>query len=154
MSGRPYFWQSNSGSTKGHPAVSYIGTSASFEPSGFWLFAVLIEVILLGLLVRVGVLSVIVAMFVWYCVYFPLTTDLTSWYAQNMFAFIQQNRLAEFPAAVESGRHAGPVDLVHPRAYVKATVPREMSPRMIMEVFRALPHFPGKIVAHLRRQRG
>ena len=80
--------------------------------------------------------------------------NVASWYAQNMFAFIQQNRLAEFPAAVESGRHAGPVDLVHPRAYVKATVPREMSPRMIMEVFRALPHFPGKIVAHLRRQRG
>ena len=80
--------------------------------------------------------------------------NVASWYAQNMFAFIQQNRLAEFPAAVESGRHAGPVDLVHPRAYVKATVPREMSPRMIKEVVKALPYFPGKIARHLRKRSG
>jgi hypothetical protein len=30
LSGRPYFCQSNSGSTKGHPAVSYIGSVSSY----------------------------------------------------------------------------------------------------------------------------
>jgi hypothetical protein len=30
LSGRPYFWQSNSGSTKGHPAASYIGSVSSY----------------------------------------------------------------------------------------------------------------------------
>ena len=76
------------------------------------------------------------------------------WYAQNMFVFIKQDRVADFPAAVESCRCAGPVDLVHPRAYVKAAVPQEMSPRMIKEVLRALPYFPGKILTHLKKQRG
>src|SRR5207244_978985 len=49
---------------------------------------------------------------------------VASWYAQNMFAFIKQERIASFPGAVESCRCAGPIDLVHPRAYVKATVPQ------------------------------
>ena len=75
------------------------------------------------------------------------------WKNENVASWYAQNRLADFPAAVESGRHAGPVDLVHPRAYIKATLPREMSPRMLKEVFRALPHFPGKIMAHLRKRR-
>ncbi|TMQ00428.1 MAG: class I SAM-dependent methyltransferase [Verrucomicrobia bacterium] len=74
------------------------------------------------------------------------------WYAQNMFVFIRQDRVAGFPAAVEAGSRGGPVDLVHPRAYARATVPREMSPRMIKEVLRALPYFPGKIAAHLRKR--
>ena len=76
------------------------------------------------------------------------------WYAQNMFVFIQQDCVARFPVAVESCRGAGPVDLVHPRAYVKATVPQEMSPRMIKEVVKALPYFPGKIARHLRKRSG
>ncbi len=79
--------------------------------------------------------------------------NVASWYAQNMFAFIKQERVAGFPAAVESGRGTGPIDLVHPRAYVKATVPQEMSPRMIKEVVKALPHFPGKIAKHLSKRR-
>ena len=77
--------------------------------------------------------------------------SVASWYAQNMFAFVKRDRLAGYPKAVELSRHPGPVDLVHPRAYVKATVPQEMSPRMLKEVLRALPHFPGKILAHLRK---
>jgi hypothetical protein len=34
---------------------------------------------------------------------------------------------------------------------VTATVPSQMSPRMLKEVVLALPHFPGKILRHLRR---
>ena len=44
-----------------------------------------------------------------------------------------------------------PSDLVHPRAYVRATVPSQMSPRMLKEVARALPHFPAKILGHFRQ---
>lgn len=72
------------------------------------------------------------------------------WYVQNIFVFIKRSRLTGFPAAVEASR-SGPADLVHPRAYVKATVPREMSPRMLKEVVKALPYFPGKILGHLRK---
>ncbi len=64
-------------------AALSIGTTASFEPSWYWPFAVLIEVLLVCLLVRVGILAAIMAVFTWYCVCFPLTPDLTSWYAQN-----------------------------------------------------------------------
>ncbi len=71
------------------------------------------------------------------------------WYVQNMFAFVKESRLAEFPAAVAANR-PWPIDLVHPRAYVRATVPSEMSPRMLKEVAKALPHFPGKVLKHLR----
>ncbi len=69
------------------------------------------------------------------------------WYAQNMFAFVKESRANDFPEAVELSGLA-PTDLVHPRAYVKATVPREMSPRMVKEVLRALPHIAGKILRH------
>jgi SAM-dependent methyltransferase len=72
------------------------------------------------------------------------------WYVQNVFAFVRESRVADFPAAVAAVR-PWPTDLVHPRAYVKATVPSEMSPRMLAEVARALPHFPGKLLAHFRR---
>jgi hypothetical protein len=64
-------------------AALYVGTSAGLEPSWFWVFAILIETLFIILLIRVGVLATIAAMFVWYCLYFPITTDLTSWYAQN-----------------------------------------------------------------------
>ena len=73
------------------------------------------------------------------------------WYVQNLFLFVRESRLADVPKARESSRD-WPVDLVHPRAYVTATVPSQMSPRMLREVFLALPHFPGKILRHLRKQ--
>src|SRR5262249_22857086 len=64
-------------------AALYTGATAGLEPSWYWLFAILIEIVLLVLLIRVGVLAVITAIFVWYCLYFPLTVDLTSWYSQG-----------------------------------------------------------------------
>lgn len=72
------------------------------------------------------------------------------WYVQNLFAFVRLSRLDEFAAARTATRPL-PTDLVHPRAYVRATVPSEMSPRMLKEVARALPHFPGKILSHFRK---
>lgn len=72
------------------------------------------------------------------------------WYVQNLFAFVRRSRLADFSAAREATRPL-PTDLVHPRAYVRATVPSEMSPRMLKEVIRALPHFPGKVLSHFRK---
>jgi len=72
------------------------------------------------------------------------------WYVQNMFAFVKKSRLGDFPKAA-AGSQPWPADLVHPRAYVRATVPSEMSPRMLKEVVRALPYFPGKVMAHLRK---
>ncbi len=71
------------------------------------------------------------------------------WYVQNAFLFIRTSRLGEFPKAVAAAK-PWPTDLVHPRAYVRATVPSEMSPRMLKEVGLALPHFPGKVLKHLR----
>jgi len=71
------------------------------------------------------------------------------WYVQNAFAFVKRERLAEFPLAAAASK-PWPPDLVHPRAYVRATVPSEMSPRMIKEVVKALPHFPSKIAQFLR----
>lgn len=71
------------------------------------------------------------------------------WYAQNLFVFVKRGRVAEFPAANALVR-TGPVNLVHPCAYEAAVLPRAMSPRMVKEVLRALPHFPGKILRHLR----
>ena len=70
------------------------------------------------------------------------------WYVQNLFLFVRESRLADFPKAREASR-PWPQDLVHPRAYVTATVPSQMSPRMLKEVALALPHFPGKILKHL-----
>lgn len=72
------------------------------------------------------------------------------WYRQNLMVFIRRERLGDFPKAVAAHRE-WPVDLVHPRAYMVATVPSEMSPRMAVEVLRAVPHFPGKVLAHFRR---
>ena len=72
------------------------------------------------------------------------------WYVQNLFAFVRETRLSDYPDARDASRPL-PTDLVHPRAYLRATVPSEMSPRMLKEVARALPHFPAKILAHFRR---
>lgn len=72
------------------------------------------------------------------------------WYAQNMFAFVRQERLGQCADAVAASR-PWPSDLVHPRAFVRATVPEQMSPRMLKEVLRALPYFPGKILRHFGR---
>ncbi|MBM3902221.1 MAG: methyltransferase domain-containing protein [Verrucomicrobia bacterium] len=67
------------------------------------------------------------------------------WYVQNLFVYVRETILDRHPAAVSASR-PWPVDVVHPRAYMRATVPSEMSPRMLKEVARALPHFPGKIL--------
>ncbi len=72
------------------------------------------------------------------------------WYAQNVFVFIRKERLAIYPA-VQNAAQSWPSDLVHPRAYVRATVPSQMSPRMLKEVVRALPYFPGQIARHFKR---
>ena len=72
------------------------------------------------------------------------------WYRQNLFLFIRESRLADFPAALAAGQ-PWPADLVHPRAYTVATVPREMSPRMAVEVLKALPYFPAKVAARFGR---
>lgn len=71
------------------------------------------------------------------------------WYAQNMLAFVRQSRLGEFPDAQAAVR-TGPAAIVHPRAFVRATVPGEMTPAMLARVARALPGFPAKIIRHLR----
>jgi SAM-dependent methyltransferase len=75
--------------------------------------------------------------------------EVAWWYVQNLFVFVNGARLNDFPAA-RAATVAWPTDLVHPRAYVRATVPPEMSPRMLKEVLRALPYFPGKILKHLK----
>ena len=72
------------------------------------------------------------------------------WYVQNAFAFVKKTRLQDFPKAQQAAR-PWPTDLVHPRAYVRATVPSEMSPRMLKEVALALPYFPGKVLAHIKK---
>lgn len=71
------------------------------------------------------------------------------WYVQNMFVYVRESRLADYPA-VQAAARPLPADLVHPRAYLRATVPSEMSPRMLVEVLKALPHFPGKVLGHFR----
>jgi SAM-dependent methyltransferase len=80
-------------------------------------------------------------------------TDVAWWYRQNMLTFIKHEELAKYPAAVELGRQPFPPDVVHPQAYVTAALPREMSPRMIRNVIQAIPHFPGKLLRHLRKMR-
>jgi SAM-dependent methyltransferase len=76
--------------------------------------------------------------------------EVAWWYVQNLFAYVRRSRLADFPAATAAVRPL-PSDLVHPRAYVRATVPSQMSPRMLKEIARALPHFPAKILGHFRQ---
>lgn len=72
------------------------------------------------------------------------------WYVQNLLVFVRETRLQAYPNATAADR-PWPEDLVHPRAYVAATVPSLMSPRMLKEILRALPYFPSKIIRHLRR---
>ena len=76
--------------------------------------------------------------------------EVAWWYVQNLLAFVRTPRLPDFPAATAAARPL-PTNLVHPRAYVRATVPSQMSPRMLKEVARALPYFPAQILAHLRK---
>lgn len=86
------------------------------------------------------------------CVRWQIWNDerVAWWYVQNLLVFVKETRLADFPVAVAAVR-AWPTDLVHPRAYVRATVPSQMSPRMLKEVARALPYFPVKILAHFKK---
>ncbi|MEN9733063.1 MAG: hypothetical protein RLZ45_1058 [Verrucomicrobiota bacterium] len=71
------------------------------------------------------------------------------WYVQNLFVYVRESVQDRYPAAVAASK-PWPVDVVHPRAYMRATVPSEMSPRMLKEVARALPYFPGKILKAVR----
>jgi SAM-dependent methyltransferase len=73
------------------------------------------------------------------------------WYRQNMFLFVRQDMFSKFPWTTALPSHAHPLDMVHPQAYVTATVPSAMSPRMIKEVIKALPYFPAKVRKHLRK---
>lgn len=76
--------------------------------------------------------------------------EVAWWYIQNAFVFVRRTKIANYPEALLAVRDM-PFDLVHPRAYMRATVPSEMSPRMIKEVLRALPHFPAKVLEHFGR---
>ena len=76
--------------------------------------------------------------------------EVAWWYCQNLFVFIRESALSDHPAVLAAERLL-PTDLVHPRGFMKAALPREMSPRMLAEVLRALPTFPGKILRHFRR---
>jgi hypothetical protein len=53
------------------------------SPSWVWLFAALNQLLLLGLLLRFGALAIIVASFVIYTLWFPMTLDLSAWYADG-----------------------------------------------------------------------
>jgi len=57
--------------------VLYLGTTAGFfESNWYWLFCAVIEFLIILLLMRVGLFAMVTAIFVWYCVYFPLSNDL------------------------------------------------------------------------------
>lgn len=77
-------------------------------------------------------------------------TEVAWWYVQNIFAFVKESRVTDFPKACGAVQLM-PTDVVHPRAYVRATVPAQMSPRMLKEVVKALPYFPGQVMAHFRK---
>jgi SAM-dependent methyltransferase len=72
------------------------------------------------------------------------------WYCQNLFAFVHTSKLHQFESA-QNASVSMPTDLVHPRAFEAAALPSAMSPRMVLEVTKALPHFPKKVWQHLRR---
>lgn len=71
------------------------------------------------------------------------------WYRQNLFAFVHPEAMSRFPEARQACVEL-PTDLVHPRAYEAAAVPQSMSPRMLLEVTKAIPYFPSKIWRHFR----
>lgn len=73
------------------------------------------------------------------------------WFRQNILLFLHPEAIARFPWAQAYVRGDAPLDIVHPDAYEAAALPSKMSPRMLKEVARALPHFPGKIRQHLRK---
>ena len=72
------------------------------------------------------------------------------WFRQNILLFVRQEAISRFAWAAHYLRTDAPLDIVHPEAYESAALPAKMSPRMLKEVARALPHFPAKIRAHLR----
>jgi SAM-dependent methyltransferase len=72
------------------------------------------------------------------------------WFRQNILLFLRREVIPTYPWAVSHPKTDVPVDLVHPKAYEAAALPCEMSPRMLKAVAQALPHFPGKIVRHLK----
>lgn len=73
------------------------------------------------------------------------------WFRQNILLFLRREEIPRFAWAANYLRTNAPMDIVHPEAYETAALPSKMSPRMLKEVARALPHFPGKIREHLRK---
>ena len=53
------------------------------SPSWSWLFFALNNLLMLGLLIRFGALTIITASFVINTLWFPITTDLSAWYASS-----------------------------------------------------------------------
>lgn len=65
-----------------------------------------------------------------------------------MFVLVREDRVASLRNSLLDA--LPPIlDLCHPRAYMTATVPRQMSPRMLLQVLKALPYFPGKVLKYL-----
>jgi serine/threonine-protein kinase len=54
----------------------YVGTTADFGSIGYCVVAVLMQSLLLLLMARIGIFALVMAVFAWYCVFFPLTHDL------------------------------------------------------------------------------
>ena len=71
-----------------------------------------------------------------------LTVDW--WYAQNTFAFVRATRVADFPVAIAETR-ALPMDLIHPRAFVRIAIPSEMTPRMLKKSLVRFHIFPPRL---------
>jgi len=70
-----------------------------------WLFVALNQLLLLGLLLRFGALAIIVASFVIYTLWFPITLDPSAWYADSgLFALGTVAALAVFGFVTSRGR--------------------------------------------------
>ena len=73
------------------------------------------------------------------------------WFRQNILLFVRKGEVNRFPWAANYIRSDAPLDIAHPEAYETAALPSKMSPRMLKEVIRALPTFPAKVRAHMRK---
>jgi SAM-dependent methyltransferase len=73
------------------------------------------------------------------------------WFRQNILLFMHKSVVDRYAWALNYVRTDAPLDIVHPDAYETAALPAKMSPRMLKEVVRALPTFPAKIRAHMRK---
>lgn len=91
--------------------------------------------------------------YVWFDVIRPKiwsNPEVKWWFRQNILMFVRKDVVSRHPWAANYIRTDAPLDIVHPEAYETAALPAKMSPRMLKEVARALPTFPGKIREHLK----